>query len=233
MCGRTSLANLPDHLRPFLQRHGVRDVPPWYTPRYNVAPSQDLMVIVESDGVRDARRMKWGLVPGWAKDPAIGSRMINARCETAATKPAYREAFAKRRGLIVVDSYYEWRKNPSGAKTPFRIHRADGGPFTIAALWERWGVNDDRMETCAVITTEANEVMGRIHHRMPVIVSDEHASDWLSDRSPAEAVRCVIADSDNELESVAVSLYVNSPGNDDQRCWEPSPESGTKRSANA
>lgn len=160
MCGRTSLANLPDHLRPFLQRYGVRDVPPWYTPRYNVAPSQDLMLIVDADGERTGRRMRWGLVPFWAKDPAMGTRMVNARCETVATKPAYREAFAKRRGLIVVDSYYEWRKNSSGSKTPFRIHRSDGTPFTIAALWERWGPQEDGIETCAVITTEANEFNG-------------------------------------------------------------------------
>ncbi len=232
MCGRTSLANLPDHLRPFLQRYGVRDVPPWYTPRYNVAPSQDLMLIVDADGERTGRRMRWGLVPFWAKDPAMGTRMVNARCETVATKPAYREAFAKRRGLIVVDSYYEWRKNSSGSKTPFRIHRSDGTPFTIAALWERWGPQEDGIETCAVITTEANEAMGRIHDRMPVIVSESQADVWLGSESSPALIQDVVASAVNDLSSHAVSLYVNSPANDDARCWEPVP-GGDARNATA
>ncbi|HEY8309011.1 MAG TPA: SOS response-associated peptidase, partial [Gemmatimonadaceae bacterium] len=158
MCGRTSLANLPDHLRPFLQRYGISDVPPWYTPRYNVAPSDDQMVVVDREGGREARPMKWGLVPFWAKDPAIGNRMINARCETLAEKPAYREAFAKRRGLMVVNSYFEWRTNPKGPKTPFRIHRENDEPFTIAALWERWGPKGEQTETCTVVTTAANDL---------------------------------------------------------------------------
>lgn len=224
MCGRTSLANLPDHLRPFLLRYGVSDVPPWYTPRYNIAPTQDMMVIVNDDAEREARRMKWGLVPSWAKDPAIGNRMINARCETLASKPAYREAFAKRRGLIVVNSYYEWRANARGPKTPFRIHRTDDGPFTIAALWERWGPRDTRLETCAVITTDANQTMGRIHDRMPIIVAESDADAWLDAGTAQAMIAQVIDRSVNELESEPVSLYVNSPANDGPACWAPDSE---------
>ena len=224
MCGRTSLANLPDHLRPFLQRYGVRDVPPWYTPRYNIAPTQDMMVIVDSDGERGARRMKWGLVPFWAKDPAIGNRMINARCETLAVKPAYREAFAKRRGLIVVNSYYEWRRNVSGPKTPFRIHRIDDGPFTIAALWERWGPREGPLETCTVVTTDANAPMGRIHDRMPLIIAESDTDEWLNASASSGSITEVIARGSNSLESEPVSLYVNSPVNDGPECWTPAPD---------
>ncbi|MDQ6738218.1 MAG: SOS response-associated peptidase [Gemmatimonadota bacterium] len=231
MCGRTSLANLPDHLRPFLLRQGVRDVPPWYTPRYNIAPTQDMMVIVDDEGEREARRMKWGLVPFWAKDPAIGNRMINARCETLASKPAYREAYAKRRGLIVVNSYYEWRKNVTGPKTPFRIHRLDDGPFTIAALWERWGPKDDRLETCAVVTTDANEAMGRIHDRMPVIIGEADADAWLNGTTSSESIAAVIERSSNDLDSEPVSLYVNSPANDGPECWKGAPDSDPTQSS--
>ena len=224
MCGRTSLSNLPEHLRPFLQRYGVRDVPPWYTPRYNIAPSQDVMVIVDTEAGREARRMRWGLVPFWAKDPSIGNRMVNARCETLASKPSYREAFAKRRGLIVVNSYYEWRRNVNGPKTPFRIHRDGDEPFTIAALWEHWGPRENRLETCAVVTTEANETMARIHDRMPVIVSGSDAPAWLDPGATKDAVQAVIDHSSNELSAAPVALYVNSPTNDGDECWTPAPD---------
>ena len=221
MCGRTSLANLPEHLQPFLARYGIAQVPPWYTPRYNIAPSQDQMVIVEREGKREAHAMRWGLVPFWAKDPAIGTRMINARCETLATKPAYREAFARRRGLIVVDSYYEWRKNPTGPKTPFRIHRPNDEPFTLAALWERWGTGEDRMETCTVITRAADAGMMRIHDRMPVIVPLRSAEDWLSAGASPDAIRKIIEQDADDVEAYPVSHYVNSPTNDSAGCWEP------------
>jgi len=221
MCGRTSLANLPEHLQPFLLRYGIRDVPPWYTPRYNIAPTQDQMVIVERDGQREVLPMRWGLIPSWAKDPAIGNRMINARVETLATKPAYRGAFAKRRGLMVVDSYYEWRTNPSGPKTPFRIHLAGDLPFTIAALWERWRTADVEIETCTVITTDASEAMRNIHHRMPVIISETSADAWLSAGTQMRDVDAIIRAGVDALIAYPVSVYVNAPSNDGARCWEP------------
>jgi putative SOS response-associated peptidase YedK len=220
MCGRTSLANLPEHLQPFLLRHGVRDVPPWYTPRYNIAPSQEQMLIVSSDDGREARAMKWGLVPFWARDPSIGNRMINARAETLAAKPAYRDAFAKRRGLMVVDSYYEWRVNQSGPKTPFRVHRDGDVPFTLAALWERWGAEDEPLETCAVITTAANSAMSHIHHRMPVVISGNDADAWLDTSSAPTRIQEIITSGANYLIANPVSMYVNVPSNDDRRCWD-------------
>ena len=147
--------------------------------------------------------------------------MINARCETLATKPAYREAFARRRGLIVVDSYYEWRKNPAGPKTPFRIHRPNDEPFTLAALWERWGSGDDQMETCTVITRAADTAMMHIHERMPVIVPLRSAGAWLSAGASPAAIQAIIEQDADGLESYPVSHYVNSPTNDSAGCWEP------------
>ncbi|MEO7217771.1 MAG: SOS response-associated peptidase [Gemmatimonadaceae bacterium] len=220
MCGRTSLANLPEHLQPFLLRYGIHDSPPWYTPRYNIAPSQTQMIIVERDGEREARAMKWGLVPFWAKDPSIGNRMINARVETLATKPAYREAFAKRRGLMVVDSYYEWRVNPAGPKTPFRVHLEGDAPFTLGALWERWGPKDEPLETCTVITTAAGPLMSRIHDRKPLVVSESAAAAWLDSNSSSATIQEIVASDDEHLLADPVSFYVNVPSNDGPLCWE-------------
>ncbi len=181
------------------------------------------MVIVERDGQREALPMHWGLIPSWAKDPAIGNRMINARVETLATKPAYRDAFAKRRGLMVVDSYYEWRTNTSGPKTPFRIHVAGDLPFTIAALWERWHSGDAEIETCTVITTDASEAMRSIHHRMPVIVAAASADAWLSANTPMREIDAIMGVGVDGLVAYPVSLYVNAPSNEGARCWDPVP----------
>lgn len=219
MCGRTSLANLPEHLRPFLGRYRIRDTPPWYSPRYNIAPSQDQMVIVERDGEREARSMKWGLVPFFASDPSIGIKMINARAETVATKPAYRQAFVKRRGLLVVDGYYEWRKNPSGPKTPFRFHQPEDEPFTLAAIWDCWGHDEGRIETFSVITTAASEAAARVHHRMPVVVPESAVDEWLSSASPQGTLDEIVAEGNSSLLMYPVSKVVNSPANDDEECW--------------
>lgn len=219
MCGRTSLAMLAERLRLFLQSRGVRDLPPWYTPRYNIAPTQDLMVIVERDGMREAAAMRWGLVPFWAKDVAIGQRMINARAETVAEKPAYRESFARRRGLVVVDSYYEWRQNDGGPKTPFRVHRTDDDAFTLAALWDRWRSDDGYIETCSVITIPAEAEMTRIHHRMPAIVSATDADAWLSTDTSSARLREIISAQAEGIGAHEISRYVNAPTNDGPECW--------------
>ncbi len=165
--------------------------------------------------------MRWGLIPRWAQDPGIGNKLANARCETAATKPSFREAFAKRRGLIVVDSYYEWRKNSTGPKTPFRVHREDGEPFVIGALWERWGVEDNAIESCTVLTTAATGRMALIHDRMPVIIAATWIDDWLMPHTPPTQVKRIIEDGDDSLASYPVSPYVNATSHDDAICWAP------------
>lgn len=151
-------------------------------PRYNIAPTQFIAVIREDENrTRELVMLRWGLVPFWAKDPAIGNRMINARAETVAEKPSYRAAFRQRRCIVLADGFYEWRKE-GDAKTPYFISLASGEAFGLAGLWENWtGKNgDESMQTTTLITTAANEFMTPLHHRMPVILQPDSADDWLS-----------------------------------------------------
>ncbi len=151
-------------------------------PRYNIAPTQYIAAIreVENEG-RELIMLRWGLVPFWAKDPAIGNRMINARAETVAEKPAYRAAFRKRRCLVLADGFYEWKKE-AGGKTPYLISLASGSPFALAGLWETWSSKDtdESIQSATLITTAANDFMATIHHRMPVILEPATADRWLA-----------------------------------------------------
>lgn len=172
MCGRYELHTQPAALAlafgmPF---------PPQMRPRYNIAPMQDVPIIRRNAaGERELVDVRWGLVPRWAKDPSIGAKMNNARAETVAEKPSFREAYRKRRCLIPANGFYEW-KLESGLKQPYYIYPSGGALFAFAGLWEQW--ND--LQTCAIITTEANEKMAAVHERMPVIVSPAEYSDWLA-----------------------------------------------------
>jgi putative SOS response-associated peptidase YedK len=151
-------------------------------PRYNIAPTQDLAAIRNSiDGERELVMLRWGLVPFWAKDPSIGNRMINARAETVAEKPSYRNAYKHRRCLVLADGFYEWQRQ-GDAKTPYFISLASGEPFALAAIWENWADKEtgESLQTTSLITTEANDFMTPLHHRMPVILEAETASDWLA-----------------------------------------------------
>ena len=151
-------------------------------PRYNIAPTQFIAAIREDeDRTRELVMLRWGLVPFWAKDPAIGNRMINARAETVAEKPSYRAAFRHRRCIVLADGFYEWRKE-GDAKTPYFISLASGEPFGLAGLWENWKDKDSdaSLQTTTLITTAANDFMTPLHHRMPVIVHPDSANDWLS-----------------------------------------------------
>lgn len=221
MCGRASLASMPGELIAYLQPRHIRDVPPWYEPSYNIAPSQSLFAIRDAEDGREARAMRWGLVPSWAREPDIGMRMINARAETVAAKPAYRDAFRRRRALIVVDGFYEWHRDAGGTKTPYRIFRRDGAPFTLAGLWECWTSGGDTLETCVIITTTANQLMMPIHDRMPVIVSDDDHEAWLAHgTSPVLLGSLLVPDASDAFDAYPVTPYVNAPGHDDARCWE-------------
>lgn len=198
---------------------------------YNVAPSTSVYVIrddASGEGThRELLTARWGLVPTWAKDPAIGARMINARVETAAEKPAYRQAFAKRRCLVPADGYYEWYTPTSDdaprgragkpVKQPFYIHRADGAPLAMAGLLSWWRPADDAdwQLTMAVLTTEATAELARIHERMPVLVPREHWQRWLD---PTRAAQDVMDDllapvALQELTAYPVSTAVNSVRN--------------------
>lgn len=151
-------------------------------PRYNIAPTQFIAAIREDEKhERELVMLRWGLVPFWAKDPAIGSRMINARAETVAEKPAYRAAYRHRRCMVLADGFYEWRKE-GDAKTPYFISLASGEPFALAGLWETWADKEsgESLQTTTLITTAANEFMAPLHHRMPVIIAANTADEWLA-----------------------------------------------------
>ena len=160
---------------------GVEDSRP-VKARYNIAPTQDIAAIrLNEQQDREFTMLRWGLVPFWAKDPAIGNRMINARSETVAEKPSFRNAYRQRRCLILADGFYEWRKE-GDSKTPYYISQADGAPFAFAGLWEDWHSkdSDDSLQTTAIITTAASKFMSGLHHRMPVVLRPHNADDWLS-----------------------------------------------------
>jgi putative SOS response-associated peptidase YedK len=151
-------------------------------PRYNIAPTQDIAAIrADERGTRELVMLRWGLVPFWAKDPSIGNRMINARAETVAEKPSYRNAYQHRRCIVLADGFYEWQKKGDG-KTPFFISLDSGKPFALAGLWENWTDKEtgESLQTATLITTDANEFMAPLHHRMPVILEAQSATDWLA-----------------------------------------------------
>ena len=195
-------------------------------PRYNLAPSQSAAVVRSDAGVRRLSMVRWGLIPAWAKDPAVGHKLINARAETAAVKPAFRAAFSKRRCLIPADGFYEWRREGS-VRQPWLIARRDGGPMALAGLWEGWRVPEgvelrgslaerrpgDVVETFTILTTEASATMRALHDRMPVILPAEAFGPWLS----GEGVRLGPAPED-WLAMHRVALRVNNPRNDDSEC---------------
>lgn len=171
MCGRFTLTSPVERLAKQFELTG--DLPD-LSPSYNIAPTQKIAAVAEnSEGERKLGRLQWGLVPRWSKDPEIGSKMINARAETVAEKNSFKSAFKKRRCLIPADGFYEWARTEtgSGPKQPYYIRLETGTPYAFAGLWETWEGEDGRkIHSTTIITTEANEFMSGIHHRMPVIV---------------------------------------------------------------
>ena len=186
-----------------------------YEPNYNVAPSQQVAAVV-SDGQKNRLgKLQWGLIPPWAKEAKIGYKMINARAETAAEKPSFRNAFKKKRCLIVADSFYEWRKEENG-KTPMLIRMKSGEPFAFAGLWESWTSPEGKtINSCSILTTKPNKLMASIHDRMPVILSKEAEKTWLDPNvQDIELLESLLEPfDDEELEAYPVSDDVNSPKN--------------------
>ena len=195
------------------------------SPNYNVAPTQEIPVIVRYDDVNHLDKYRWGLVPFWAKDPSIGNRMINARSETAATKPSFRTAFKKRRCLIPADGFYEW-KGTKGAKQPMFLTLPDNSPMAFAGLWEIWDDKekaDTPYRSCTILTRQASESVIPIHDRMPVILKPEVYDFWLDPAN--EDVDSLVGIIQNqvrtELVSVPVSKLVNSAKNNGPENIEP------------
>lgn len=178
MCGRFTLF---DPAVSLAEGFGLGEVPS-LSPRYNIAPSQEVAAvrIPAGGGARELAMMRWGLIPSWAKDPSIGNRMINARAETVAEKPAFRTAIRRRRCLVPADGFYEWKRT-NGRKQPFYIRMRGGRAFAFAGLWDSWeGPEDGIVLSCAILTTGPNELLRPIHDRMPVIVSPREYELWLS-----------------------------------------------------
>jgi putative SOS response-associated peptidase YedK len=188
-------------------------------PRYNVAPTQQVGVVRTADGQRELSFMQWGLVPRWAKDPKIGSQMINARAETAAEKPSFRDAFKRRRCLVVADGFYEWKKTGGKTKQPFYIRMKDNRPFGFAGLWERWG----ELESCTILTTCPNELCASVHDRMPVILSPNDYDQWLDPKVTDAPQLQLLLDPypSDEMTADPISTHVNNVRNIDEKCIEP------------
>lgn len=195
-------------------------------PRYNVAPTQDAPVLLRDGEVPVLDVFRWGLIPSWAKDMAIGNKMINARAETVIEKPAYRTAFARRRCLVPVSGFYEWKKT-SGGKVPHWIHPADGAPLTFAGLWESWRPAKDAapVHTFTILTTTPCRDVESIHDRMPVIVAPDDRDGWLDPETPAPDLVALLRPApDGLLRAYAVSTAVNRPTYDGPDLLEALPD---------
>ncbi len=223
MCGRFALSKSD---RIDWAQFGVRRGPQ-LPPHWNLGPGRPIAVVRHAGAEAEVALLRWGLIPFWAADPAIGGRLANARAESASEKPAFRAAFKQRRCLIPADGFYEWQAMKGGArKQPWFIRRADGGAFALAGLWERWqprGTTDEAaIETCTVLTTEPNALLAPIHSRMPVIIDPSRYAAWLSVGTETEAARALMAAWEpSEWTAHRVSTHVNAIGHDDKRCAEP------------
>lgn len=216
MCGRYALSTPPGILAELLRIHAVHCA---ISARYNIAPTQEIPVVRQArDGARELVAMRWGLIPSWAKDASIGSKLINARCESAAEKPAFRSAFRTRRCIVPASGFYEWKKEGS-SKQPHYIERADGAPILMAGLWESWPdpASGERVESCTILTTEANEAISTLHNRMPAVLEPEQCDTWLdaSCEEPARLAEILRPAAEGVLSFHPVSPRVNSVRNDD------------------
>lgn len=221
MCGRFTLAVNPEQIRssfPWL------NVPDQLQPRYNVAPTQPIAV-VPNDGADRLDFFVWGLVPSWAKDPAIGNKLINARAETLQEKPAFRSAFRRRRCLVLADGFYEWQAVPGRkGKIPMYVQLSSGKPFAFAGLWENWhGPDGSQILSATIITTAPNQLMQAIHNRMPVILPEEAYRQWLEseEADPQQLQELLVPYPAEAMRAFPVSTRVNSPDNESPECVQP------------
>jgi putative SOS response-associated peptidase YedK len=194
-------------------------------PRFNIAPTQQVGVVRSATpGQREFVWMRWGLVPHWAKDKSIGNQLINARSESAASKPTFRDSFRRRRCLIAADGFYEWKKIGK-QKQPYLIRMPDHRPFAFAGLWDRWGEDAERFESCTILTTSANEQLRDLHDRMPVILDPADYERWLEPYAaePENLQSLMSALPDGALSVEPVSPRVNNVANDDPGVLSPPP----------
>jgi putative SOS response-associated peptidase YedK len=218
MCGRFSLATE----QPILQDQFDFIINEELDYRYNIAPSQNILVIGSNGQERVGTKMRWGLVPPWSKDMKIGFKMINARAETLDEKVSFKQPFKKKRCLILSDGFYEWKKQDK-EKQPYRFIMKDRLPFAFAGLWECWVKGDKPLYTCTIITTTPNELTKDVHDRMPVILPPSEYDLWLDrDVNDTEKLKSLLVPFNDQLMDVyPVSSIVNSPKNESAKCLEP------------
>ena len=220
MCGRFLLTATPEELEALL---GYIDGD-YFPPRYNIAPTQPIAIVRHQRGAHRFALVRWGLVPGWVKDPRAFSLIINARAEGIAGKPAYRGAMQYRRCLVPASGFYEWKKLPNGRKQPFLVRPAGGGVVTFAGLWETWlGADGSEIDSGCIVTTDANADVAGIHDRMPVVVAPEDRERWLDAVAwpPADVADLLRPAPDGSFEAFPVSTRVNAAANDDPGLVEP------------
>jgi len=219
MCGRFYLDVPADEL----MSHFGLELVPTLEPRYNIAPSQSVPAILDTARGRELRMLRWGLIPFWAKDEKIGYRTINARAETVDSKPAFRDAFRHRRCLIPASGFYEWQAGADG-KQPYCIHPSKGSLFAFAGLYEHWrDGTGNRIDSCTILVTRANDRIQTVHDRMPVILSPENYGAWLDPQTqdPAILKPLLLPAPADQVDLHAVSIRVNSPKHDDPSCIAP------------
>ena len=219
MCGRYALNQTPQQMQELFDFTDLPNFPP----RYNIAPTQPVPIVRIVQGRRRFALVRWGLVPSWAKEFPKGAPLINARGETIKEKPSFRGGFRHRRCLMPADGFYEWRRG-EGPPQPFMVRRKDRAPFAMAAIWEDWmGVDGSEVETCAIVTTSANDTLKPIHHRMPVILDPEDWKAWLDtdDTLVRDAAQLLKPAPDDLLEAFPVSPDVNKVANDEPHLMDP------------
>lgn len=224
MCGRFNVRKSPQEVARWFRTSGV---PPNYPPRYNIAPTDEVLAVRYNpeDGQRHLDRLRWGLIPIWAKDRKGAATLINARSETVATTTPFRDAYVSRRCLIPADGFYEWRKIDSKLKLPYAIEPRDNPMFAFAGLWERWRDPETKeiVRSCTILTTRANDLMAPIHERMPVILDEAAWPRWLGEVDGARSELTVMLKSypAARMRVFAISDRVNSVRNDDESLLEP------------
>ena len=215
VCGRITLRTLEGRKLDWVAtRVGTLIVP-----RYNIAPSQDVLTVMPDGERRELMSIRWGLIPWWSKE---AKGIINARVETIDEKPSFKESFERRRCLILADGFYEWERVGKKISQPYYFQMNDQAMFAFAGIWDRWRQNDEIIITCAIITTVANELLAEIHTRMPVILRSESYDEWLDDNSqPEDLKRLLVPFSADQMKSHAVAYDVNDPKIEQERLIEP------------
>ncbi|AIM15019.1 SOS response-associated peptidase [Neobacillus sedimentimangrovi] len=215
MCGRYTLTATMEQIMDRFDIQAFLDEEN-FVPNYNIAPSQNVLAIINDGNSNRMGFLKWGLIPPWAKDPSIGNKLINARAETISEKPSFRHAFKNKRCLIIADGFYEWKRNSDHSKTPMRIKLKSDSLFGMAGIWEQWkSPNGKSVFTCSIITTTPNELMIDIHNRMPVILKREDEKAWLDPtiKDTKLLKEFLVPFDPNQMEAYQVSSLVNSPKN--------------------